>query len=162
MFQVAISYFYQIRYFRPYMIPVSTAVWDPKWYHEFYGSDHCFIDKNHVINGLRMPCLVPGDTCKGLCSGLIECQSRNPAECDFLKAYRKQLEGIPFDAFIANLEKNAVLLTNKLHLLQEPLYVFIVYEKYDNPCSERAALLDWFRSHGLDANELQYPIRDFY
>ena len=28
---ILISYFQQIRYFKPYMIPVSTAMWDPKW-----------------------------------------------------------------------------------------------------------------------------------
>ena len=31
--KLALSYFYQIRNFKHYMIPVSTAVWDPQWFH---------------------------------------------------------------------------------------------------------------------------------
>ena len=26
------SYFYKIRFMKPYMIPLSTAVFNPKWY----------------------------------------------------------------------------------------------------------------------------------
>ena len=44
--KLAISYFYQIRNFKPNMIPVSTARWDPKWYHDGKGAEYNFIDKN--------------------------------------------------------------------------------------------------------------------
>ena len=49
--KLAISYFYQIRFFKPYMIPVSTAHWDPAWYHDWAGAAHVFVDKRGVING---------------------------------------------------------------------------------------------------------------
>lgn len=31
--KILISYFYQIRFFKPNMIPLSTAAFDPKWFH---------------------------------------------------------------------------------------------------------------------------------
>ena len=30
--KIYISYFYAVRFFKPYQIPMSTAVWDPKWW----------------------------------------------------------------------------------------------------------------------------------
>ena len=42
------------------MIPLSTAMWDPKWYHEGQKQNHWFIDKHNVINGLRAePFILP-------------------------------------------------------------------------------------------------------
>lgn len=31
--KILTSYFYQIRNFKPYQIPLSTAISDPAWYH---------------------------------------------------------------------------------------------------------------------------------
>ena len=42
------SYFYQIRNFKPNMIPLSTALWDPKWFHKNKGHSFQFKDKNGV------------------------------------------------------------------------------------------------------------------
>ena len=47
----ALGYFYQVRFFTPNMIPVSTALGDPKWYHQNKGQQFTFLDKNNVING---------------------------------------------------------------------------------------------------------------
>lgn len=63
------SYFYQIRFFAPNIVPVSTAVWDPKWYHNFAGQDNVFLDKRGVVNGLRAPALAPGSQLEGSCAG---------------------------------------------------------------------------------------------
>ena len=41
----ALGYFYQVRFFTPNMIPVSTAVSDPKWYHQNKGPQFTFLDK---------------------------------------------------------------------------------------------------------------------
>ena len=35
--KIMTSYFYAIRFFKPNMIPISTAKWDPKWYHQNKG-----------------------------------------------------------------------------------------------------------------------------
>lgn len=162
MFQIATSYFYQVRFFKPYMIPVSTAVWDPKWYHNFKGQDHCFIDKNGVINGLRNSALMPGSTCANLCRGVEVCIIRNPETCPFLFEYSKQLAAISFNDWIENMEQCSKGLKNLLHIDRDLLYVLLVHEKYDNPCSERSALLQWLVSNGVDAQELVYPIKDYY
>jgi len=75
------------------MIPFSTAVWDPAWYHDFKRDhNYTYIDKNGVLNGLRIPFLKPGQKCKGLCSGPELCQTLFghpiPDECLFLKEYK--------------------------------------------------------------------------
>ena len=44
--KIMTSYFYQIRFFKPYMIPLSTAKWDPKWFHRNQGQNYQFKDKN--------------------------------------------------------------------------------------------------------------------
>ena len=57
--KLAISYFYKIRFFQPWMIPISTAAWDPKYYHDNKGKDYLFVDKRGVINGYRYEALAP-------------------------------------------------------------------------------------------------------
>ena len=37
---------------------------------------------------------------------------------------------------------------------EDPIAVFIVHEAPDNPCSERAAIQEYFRSHGVECEEL--------
>ena len=32
--KIRLSYFYQIRFFKKNMIPMSTALSDPEWYHD--------------------------------------------------------------------------------------------------------------------------------
>ena len=41
---------------------------------------------------------------------------------------------------------------------EEPIIVLIVYETPQNKCSERIALQNYFKSHGFDCQELEYPI----
>lgn len=101
--KVLISYFYQIRFFKPNMIPLSTAMYDPKWFHKTQGKNDIFIDKNGVYNGLKIYPLVPKmydentDCSSGKCSN-------NPPHCQFLSNYRKQLDEINFNEFM---EKNS-------------------------------------------------------
>lgn len=160
--KIAISYFYQIRFFKLYMVPISTAVWDPEWYHKFEGADKVFLDKNGVINGLRLPMLYPGGTCEGLCRGINNCTSKNNDNCAFLTEYKKQLDSIDFNAFMKDLEASSSKLKDLLKLEEEPLMVLMVYEVPSNHCSERTALIKWFREHGVELQELKYPIKDNY
>ena len=47
--RILVSYFYHVRHFKPYMIPFSTAVWDPAWYHNFNKChNYTYLDKNGV------------------------------------------------------------------------------------------------------------------
>ena len=55
--KIKTSYFYQIRNFKPYQIPLSTAISDPAWYHS--KTEDYYIDKNGVINGFCIQFLPP-------------------------------------------------------------------------------------------------------
>lgn len=155
MIQFATSYFYQIRFFKPNMIPISTARWDPSWFHKGKGEKFTFFDDNGVINGLRLPEFAPGPMCEGLCSGNDKCIGHNPSSCDFLKIYRKQLNSIPYKDLIHRCEKYLTWYKSKYEReIVDPIFVMIVYEAPDNSCSERAAIQDWFKSHGVDCKEL--------
>lgn len=156
--KLAISYFYQIRFFQPNMIPVSTALGDPKWYHDFKTKDYIFLDKRGVVNGLRCEELHGDETCSGLCSGRENCQCGDPSNCAFLKAYRAQLEKIDLESFLKRVENSAARVQEWMGFKEEPVVVFIVHEAPWNPCSERVALLDYFKSHNVDCRELDYPL----
>ena len=77
------SYFYQIRNFTRNMIPISTAVWDPAWYHNFTKDySHLFYDSRNILNGLRLEkineeiilVLIVYETPNNLCSERIPLQ----------------------------------------------------------------------------------------
>lgn len=156
--KVAVSYFAQIRNFKPNMIPISTAIYDPKWYHDNKGTLHKFIDKRGVLNGVRCIDLAPGEACSGLCSGAKDCK-HTPDMCAFLHKYKEQLDAIDKEGFKDYCER--VLYSCYPYLgvnKDDVILVFMVYEKYDNPCSERAHLLNFLRECGFDADELTYPI----
>ena len=136
------SYFYQVRFFKPYQIPLSTAIWDPRWYHNFKRQNHYFIDKNGVINGLRCEQLKPGETCHNLCKGK-PCQY-NLESCKFLEEYRKQIFSIDRDSYIKNLEVVGQIVKEKLNFIEEPEIILLVHEAPDNECSERKVLQEFF------------------
>lgn len=147
------SYFYQIRFFKPWMIPMSTAMYDPKWYHNKQGPNYVYFDKNRVLNGIRLLSFVPGHDCEDLCRGPEGCGSE-PDSCEFLKRYRKQLDRIDFDAFIEWAERYCKVYKKTFKLDHEPDIILIFHETPDNPCSERVVMHQWF-------NDNNYPIREW-
>lgn len=151
--EVYTSYFYKIRFFEPHMVPLSTAVWDPKWYHNFKGENCVYIDKRGVINGLRVNQLHPDNTCDYQCK---QCnKTGDPSICEFITNYRIQLSKIPFDKFIENLEKYLeVIRSDYLRTDNELIPVFMVHEAIGNSCSERRPLQDWFNDNGVKCSEL--------
>lgn len=160
--KIAISYFYQIRFFKPWMIPVSTACGDPGWYHNWQDKSYTYLDRRGVVNGLRCEELHPNETCDGLCRGKDNCQTKNPHTCEFLKAYRRQLDNIDLAAFLKRAAASLSTLQQQLKLEHEPLLVLIVHESVNNPCGERAALIDYFTDNGIKCEELKYPIGENY
>lgn len=152
----ALSYFYQIRNFKPNMIPVSTAMWDPKWYHDWMGPEYTFVDKRGIVNGLRCEELHGDESCEGLCGP--DCTDHRPECCEFLKNYRKHLDSLDWSAIEKRAQIAAADIQSKLQFTDEPIIVFIVYETPKNPCSERVALLAYFKDNGIDCQELSYPI----
>lgn len=152
--KIKISYFYMIRFFKPNQIPISTAVWDPKWFHNFTGNpNYKFLDKNNVLNGIRLKDIVPNEKLHNCCRGRDNCASLNPESCEFLSGYKKQLNEIDFNAFIRTLEAISSAAMTYTKSYDEPEVILIVYETPNNPCSERRVLIDWFASNGYELDE---------
>ena len=147
--KVYTSYFYQIRFFKPWQIPISTAVWDPKWSHEGQGQDHIWKDKNGVWNGIRLDLLNP----KRCNAGGCPCKTKDPGKCWFMKSYAQGLRGWNFSEIMQYLIQTAEYLQRLDGYLQEPEIMLIVHEAPDNPCSERVPLQEYFRENGIEVCE---------
>lgn len=136
------SYFYQVRFFRPNQIPISTALGDPKWFHLNNGNDFKFIDKNGVINGLRATFLSPGITCHNLCHGR-PCEF-TPDKCNFLIEYKKQIFALDKEWAFGQFESLGSKMKEILKFDEEPEIILLVHEAPTNECSERKVLQDFF------------------
>lgn len=117
---------------------MSTALWDPKWFHAFKGQDYKFIDKNGVVNGIRAEKLHPGKSCEGLCNGK-PCP-RTPDSCSFLREYEKQVLSIERDEYLEKLRAVAEAWCRKVGHSCEPEVMLLVHEAPSNECSERVVL----------------------
>lgn len=144
------SYFYKIRFMKPHQIPFSTAVWNPKF---FSRGGKPFFDKNGVINGLRAMPLVPGPLCSNDCRGPEQCATKNPANCNFLKHYRQQLDQLDFNFVTNRCEEIANAIKNDIGFKEEPEIILLVYETPKNPCSERCVIQEWFKDNGITCEE---------
>lgn len=146
--QVMISYFYQIRFFTPNIIPLSTAMYDPKWYHDFRSQDYHFRDRNGVFNGFKITQLIPQhfDETTECTSG--KC-SMNPPNCTFLQAYLAQLRQIDCRKFISDLEERSIHLLNSHNISGEPVIAFIVHEAPSKVCSERIIIDQWLTENHI-------------
>lgn len=147
------SYFYQIRFFTPNMIPLSTAAWDPKWFHQNKGHSFQWKDKNGVWNGIRAEEFAPGPLCEGLCFGPETCETGSPQQCAFLKQYRKQLDMLDFKEIIKRIYTLGKKVQEVENFKEEPIIVFIFHEAFTNPCSERWVVQDWFKDNGYPITE---------
>ena len=153
-----ISYFYQIRFFPDTLVPVSTAVYDPKWYHDNKGNNYLFKDKRGVINGVRCPGLAPLEehipwvTEEDKCVGREICNF-DRTTCGFLRNYEKYIYSLDFNDTCSRIEAG-------VHKLKPNADIcLMVHEKFDNPCSEREVLVKWFRDNGVILNEW-FPNKD--
>lgn len=136
------SYWAMLRHFPKNLIGLSTCRYNPKWLNPNR-------DKKGAI-WLDIPPLKPGKSCDGLCNG--KCAPKHPNNCDFLKTYRKQLDKIDFKMFIKHLET----LAQTIQLgesLKEVNFALLVYERWDNPCSERVIIQQWFKDNGMEIEE---------
>ena len=138
-----ISYFYNISFFPVSMLPVSTAVYDPKWYHNFRSKDVVFRDKRSVINGVRADILSPYKIENCECR---ECTAKDPTKCSFIRDYRSYLFSLDFNSVYESL-----LDLSKRFKCSD--ICLMVYEKPDNPCSERSSLIEWFSHNGVELKE---------
>lgn len=135
------------------MIPVSTAKWDPKWFHQNKNQKYEWKDKNGVWNGIRAEVFAPGPLCDNLCRGPECCDTGNPQNCEFLKAYRKQLDNLDFKEIIQRIYKLGKSVQENESFTEEPIIVLIVHEAPSNPCSERRVIKEWFKENGYSLEE---------
>lgn len=150
--KIAISYFYQIRNFTKNMIPMSTAFSDPAWYHDFQDKTHLYTDKRGILNGLRLlPVIVHNWDCG------CPCEEKNPTKCCFLKNYRAALDKIDFDSMYDGIQRFAARYKRENNIDEEIIMTLIVYEPPKKLCSERAALVDYFKSKGIEVQEFVPP-----
>ena len=136
------SYFYQVRNFPTNLIGLSTAIWNPK-YIQFGKRD------SRGVLCIDCPPFKPGKQCVGLCDG--NCRIKRPEICKFLSAYYLQLSQIDFNSMM----KKLIELNKKIKEIDniDSDFCFLVYEKYDNPCSERGAIQKYFRENGVEISE---------
>lgn len=151
--RILISYFYQIRFLKPNQVPYSTAMYDPKWFHQGKGNEFTYLDSHGVINGLRVECLSPY-TCAHDCSPR-DC-TEVPDKCYFLTKYKHQLDEIPFEDFIKELELDARNQLGSRNIEGEPEVILLVYEDPSNSCSERVKLIEWFKEHNYELKEFKH------
>ena len=137
------SYWAQVRNFPKNLIGLNTTVWPPRW--RPLGED-----KRGVIC-INCPPLQPGVECEGLCNG--KCDPKHPQDCTFLQTYQKQLNKIDFNNFKSHLLKYKDLFLKENPEYNDVDFALIVFEKYDNPCSERWPLQQWLRANGIEVEE---------
>ena len=137
------SYWAQVRNFPKNLIGLNTTIWPPRW--RPLGKD-----KNGVIV-IDCPPFKPGKQCEGLCNG--KCSIKHPDDCQFLQVYRNQLDEIDIEQFLSNLERLTQEIKENENIEEDIDFALIVYEKYDNPCSERAAIQAWGAFVGIDIKE---------
>lgn len=152
-----ITYFYNVRFLPPNALPLSTCMWDPKWFHDFKGSSHHFIDKRGVINGLRAEPLCPR-TVHSIGAEICGKDCGQPIPCLFMEAYYKYLETLDFSDIISRCR----LLAEKAIKPEygEPIIVFLVSEPPYVKCAERPCLQKWFAEHGIKLTEWERELND--
>lgn len=149
------SYFYHIRHLAKNMIPISTACWDPKYFHDFTGDySYVFKDKRGIYNGIRGEMLhFPYDR---ECGCGPQCVDRHPEQCDFLREYKEYLYTLNFQEVYSELDRIAHKVQEIEGFEEEPIIVLLVYEVPTNPCSERKALQEWFADNGVIVEEMRF------
>lgn len=141
------SYFYQIRFFPQNLVPLSTAVWDPRWYFHNEKQGYVWKDARGVLNGLRATPFVPNDSCNGLCRGPESCISKDSNTCKFLQIYLAQLRQLDFNSIIQRFYNLGERIGNN------PDFALIFHEAPSNPCSERWMVQQWFKENNWEINE---------
>lgn len=149
------SYFYQIRFFNPTIVPLSTAVFDPKWFNQWCGQGFQFKDKNGVWNGLRAEPFVPGAACEDLCHGVQFCKVKDSTKCDYMKIYAEQLNKLNFEEIIERFRTLGKKIQEVDGLPTIPDFALIVHEAPSNPCSERWVIQNWFKQNDATITEWQ-------
>lgn len=146
-----ISYFYQLRFFPVDVLPISTCMWDPKWFHNNLSQDNTFIDSRGVVNGVRLDELTPKEIHE---IGQIYCHKDCDEDipCVFMKAYYDYLCSLNFESIVkkcVNLYEKYGFKTNE----DTAQIILLVNEPSHVKCAERPCLIKWFKQNGYLVEE---------
>ena len=144
----SITYFYNLTFMKPNQLPLSTAMWPPKFFSKTSRKSIAHLDDKGVVLGLTIHELVPQQQCE------CPCEKKDWQHCDFLRQYYQQLSRLDFKNVIASWENLAKKLS-ELTMNKIDEIILLVYEKPDNPCSERTILKKWFAEHDIRLNEME-------
>lgn len=136
------SYWAMVRNFPKNLVGLNTTIFPPKW--RPLGQD------NRGVWVIDCPPLKPGEECEGLCAG--KCNPKHPEDCSFLQVYYQQLCKLDFNEFLDKLQK-LKLQIEAGELLDNVSFAIIVYEKWDNLCSERGPIQKWLQENGIKIEE---------
>lgn len=145
-----ITYFYNIRFLPSDCLPISTAVWDPKWFKMRNG--YVWKDNRGVINGFRLEDLhIPENEYDNECQlGMSKCPYINDEICPFKKKYLNHLYTLNFNELLYNIKSAAKAYNCKDICL-------MVHEKFGTLCGERHSLTKYFSEHNIDLIEFKNP-----
>ena len=143
-----ITYFYMLRFLKPNQIPISTALWDPKWYNR---DGKVYVNDKGVIFGLKCPPLSPQECTPGCCP----CNNKTPGKCKFIQEYMESLRKLNFLEIRQGLENIAREVQGFMGFTEDPEIVLVVYETPNNPCSERGSLIQWFLENNVNLEEYE-------
>ena len=158
--QFYITNFGNMRYLTDDCIPISTCMYDPPFFHNNTRNKNiCFVDHKNIMNGIREEALsqmqLKEEDCVCQKDCIFKCTVPN---CPFLNAYIHYLDTINFEYLLSEFQRTAEEVRMVTHFIGEPKIVLLVYEAVTNPCSERIALIDYFKKHGIELKEYKKSI----
>ena len=158
--RIYISSFYNVRFFTPNIIPISTAAsygW-PWWLVKADGHKQgdIYLNKDNVMIGIKEDSLAfPEASFETLTE---QCQKDCPykekaPKCQFMNAYYKHLQTLDFSALLVELGRVANDVKKITKFETDPIIVLMVYESPSSPCGERPCLQKWFSDNGYELKE---------
>ena len=146
------------------MLPLSTAMYPPKWYQQ-NGFGNYFTDDRGIINGLNVEEFIfpkefyDQDIYEEDKSG-HECKyggdmiGKEPQDwCVFMKKYYEFLQKRDLHSILSKYSYNVERLFNNMFHKNIDTIVFIVHEPPTRACSERLVLQRYFADNGIELKE---------
>ena len=150
----AVATFAQAKDLTPNMVPVSTAVTDPSWFHNFRDADHITTDDNGILCGFRAEKMTPAPHDHATCGkGQFEGKgcTHDPATCAYLREYREQLDSLDAEATLKSIE-NRIKDTGKTDF---DTIVFLYLSSASHACSEGSVICAWLNGLGIECEEMK-------
>lgn len=155
--RIFVSYFYNIRFFPKNVIPVSSCLGDPQYFHGFtHDKNYCFVDKRGIMNGIREESLVfDAKAYDGLSE---QCQKHCPYKskvphCEFMDRYLDQLRKLDYDKLLKEFRRTAEEVRKVTHFEGEPDIAIMVHEPPYCDCAERPCVKQAFKEHRIVVEE---------